>query len=84
MAINVFYAIGTLIGGVAAPAVFGALIQSGSRRHLLIGYLAAAVFMIVAAITEIKIGIAAEGQSLEKISRPLSARDPSSPHPSRT
>lgn len=74
MAISVFYAIGTLIGGVAAPALFGALIESGSRSKLLGGYLGAAVFMIVAALTEMKIGVAAEGQSLEKISKPLSAR----------
>jgi MFS family permease len=74
MAISIFYAIGTLIGGVAAPALFGALIETGSRSRLLLGYLSAAVFMVVAAVTEMKIGVAAEGQSLEKISRPLSAR----------
>ncbi len=74
MAISIFYAIGTLIGGVAAPALFGALIETGSRGNLAWGYLSAAVFMIVAAATEMKIGVAAEGQSLEKISRPLSAR----------
>ncbi|HTH53942.1 MAG TPA: MFS transporter [Edaphobacter sp.] len=74
MAISVFYAIGTLIGGVAAPALFGSLIQTGSRLHLLWGYLAAAVFMLAAAVTEIFFGVAAEGQSLEKISKPLSAR----------
>jgi MFS family permease len=74
MAISIFYAIGTLIGGVAAPALFGALIESGSRSKLLGGYLGAAAFMIIAALTEMKIGVAAEGQSLEKISNPLSAR----------
>jgi MFS family permease len=73
MAISIFYAIGTLIGGVGAPSLFGALIQTGSRRNLLWGYLAAAAFMVVAAVTETKIGVAAEGQSLEKISKPLSA-----------
>jgi MFS family permease len=74
MAISVFYAIGTLIGGVAAPAVFGALIQTGSRSHLVWGYLAAATLMLIAASTELTLGVAAEGQSLEKISKPLSAR----------
>ncbi len=74
MAISVFYALGTLIGGVASPALFGALIGSGSKTHLLRGYLAAAALMIVAAGVEMGIGVAAEGQSLEKISRPLSAR----------
>jgi MFS family permease len=74
MAISIFYAIGTLIGGVAAPALFGALIQTGSRTHLFLGYLGAAILMVLAAGTEIVLGVAAEGQSLEKISKPLSAR----------
>jgi len=74
MAISIFYAIGTLIGGVAAPVVFGALIQTGSRIHLLWGYLAAAILMLFAAVTELTYGVAAEGQSLEKICKPLSAR----------
>jgi MFS family permease len=74
MAISLFYAAGTLIGGVAAPSIFGALIQTGSRKDLLGGYLAAAALMLIAAFTEITIGVAAEGQSLEKISTPLSAK----------
>jgi MFS family permease len=74
MAISIFYAIGTLIGGAGAPALFGALIESNSRLHLVYGYIAAAIFMVVAAIVEIIYGVAAEGQSLEKISKPLSAK----------
>ena len=74
MAISIFYAIGTLIGGAGAPALFGALIESNSRIHLVYGYIAAAIFMVVAAIVELTLGVAAEGQSLEKISKPLSAK----------
>jgi MFS family permease len=74
MAISIFYAIGTLIGGAGAPALFGALIQSNSRIHLVWGYFAAAIFMIVAALVEVTLGVAAEGQSLEKISKPLSSK----------
>ncbi|MCU1252913.1 MAG: transporter [Edaphobacter sp.] len=73
MAISIFYAIGTLIGGVAAPSLFGALIQTGSRTNLLWGYLGAAALMVLAALTELSLGVAAERQSLEKISKPLSA-----------
>jgi MFS family permease len=73
MAISIFYAIGTLIGGVAAPSLFGALIQTGSRTNLLWGYLGAAALMVLAAVTELSLGVAAERQSLEKISKPLSA-----------
>ena len=40
LAIAIFYALGTLVGGVAAPFIFGLLIQTESRTHLLYGYLA--------------------------------------------
>ena len=39
IAIALFYAIGTATGGLAAPALFGALIESGRRDHVLYGYL---------------------------------------------
>jgi hypothetical protein len=69
----VFYAAGTFVGGVAAPYIFGLLIQTGSRTALLRGYLAGAVFMIGAAIVEAIIGITAERKELEEITAPLSA-----------
>ena len=74
MAISVFYAIGTLIGGAGAPALFGALIESNSKAHLVFGYGTAAGLMLIAALVEMRIGVAAEGKSLEKISRPLSSK----------
>ena len=73
LAIAIFYSLGTGIGGIAAPWLFGRLIDAGSRWYLFAGYLFAAGLMLVAAITEIVIGIDAEGQSLEKIAAPLSA-----------
>ena len=73
LAIAIFYATGTLIGGVAAPWIFGLLIQSGSRTALFKGYLAGAVLMILAAALEAAIGVKAERASLESISTPLSA-----------
>ena len=39
LAIAVFYAIGTGIGGVVGPALFGALIDTGSRTSVFAGYL---------------------------------------------
>lgn len=74
MAISVFYATGTLIGGAGAPALFGALIESNSRIHLVWGYAGAAGLMIIASFVEMSVGVAAEGQSLEKISKPLSSK----------
>ena len=75
LAISVFYAAGTLVGGVAAPAVFGALIGTGSRTNLLYGYLAGAALMLVAAGAEAVLGVKAERQSLESIATPLSSRE---------
>jgi MFS family permease len=70
-AIAIFYAIGTLIGGVGAPFLFGVLIASGSRWHVGWGYLLGAGLMIVAAVAELFIGVEAAGKSLESISKPL-------------
>ena len=70
-AIAIFYATGTLIGGVGAPSLFGILIQSGSKWHVAWGYLLGAVLMLAAAIAEWAVGIEAEGKSLESISQPI-------------
>jgi MFS family permease len=74
LAISVFYAAGTLVGGVAAPTFFGYLIGTGSRTNLLYGYLAGAALMIIAAGAEALLGVKAERQSLESIAVPLSSR----------
>ena len=65
--------VGTLVGGVAAPALFGYLIGTGSRDYLLAGYLAGAVLMMGATVAEAWIGVKAERQPLESIASPLSA-----------
>jgi MFS family permease len=74
LAIAIFYAIGTLTGGVFAPLLFGWIIGTGSRTALLIGYLVAAALMIFGALVELWIGVPAERQALEHIAAPLSAR----------
>lgn len=74
LAISIFYSAGTLAGGVGAPILFGTLIDSGSRSHLFWGYLLGASLMIGAAVAELFLGVAAERQSLEKISTPLASR----------
>jgi MFS family permease len=73
LAIAVFYAAGTFVGGVAAPYIFGLLIQTGSRTALFYGYLAGAALMIGAAVVEAVIGVKAERKELEEITAPLSA-----------
>jgi MFS family permease len=73
LAIAVFYAAGTAVGGIGAPWFFGRLIDTGSRVALFEGYLLAAGLMIVAAIVEIIWGVDAERASLEEIAMPLSS-----------
>ncbi len=73
LAIAMFYAIGTGIGGVAGPALFGALIDTGSRASVFIGYLFGAGLMIAAAIVAWCYCIAAERQPLESVAQPLAA-----------
>jgi MFS family permease len=73
MAIAFFFAVGTGVGGVGAPWLFGTLIGSGSRFHLLYGYLASAVLMLAAAAIEVLYGVKAERQGLENLAAPLSA-----------
>ena len=70
-AIAIFYAIGTGIGGVIGPALFGALIDSGSRTTVFAGYLFGAVLMIAAAWVAWRFCIRAERQPLEQIAPPL-------------
>jgi MFS family permease len=75
LAIAVFYAIGTGIGGAAGPAVFGALVETGSRTSVLAGYLFGAVLMIAAAAVAAVWGVAAERKPLESVARPLAFAD---------
>lgn len=70
-AIAIFYAIGTLIGGVGAPLLFGYLIASGSRVYVSLGYGLGAALMLAGAVCEHFIGVEAAGKSLESISKPL-------------
>ncbi|MBO0751048.1 MAG: MFS transporter, partial [Bradyrhizobiaceae bacterium] len=75
LAIAMFFAIGTGIGGVIGPWLFGVLIDTGSRVSLFIGYLIGAVLMIAAGLVQWRFGIAAERRSLEEVARPLTASD---------
>jgi MFS family permease len=71
LAIALFYAVGTGIGGVAGPALFGVLIDTGSRNSVFAGYLLGAALMIAAAAIAWRYCIAAERQPLESVARPL-------------
>jgi MFS family permease len=71
LAIALFYAVGTGIGGVIGPALFGALIDTGSRSSVFAGYLFGAALMISAAAVAWRYCIAAERRSLEEVAKPL-------------
>ena len=75
LAIAFFYAIGTAVGGIIGPLLFGVLIGTGSRPAVAFGYAIGAVLMIFAAVVEARWGVAAERKSLETISRPLAFID---------
>jgi len=75
MAIAIFYALGTAVGGVAGPLVFGHLIGAGGRDPLFHGYLFAAALMIGAALVELAIGIKSERRSLESVAAPLASAE---------
>jgi MFS family permease len=74
VAIAIFYAIGTLVGGVGAPILFGWIIGTGSMTALFMGYLVAAALMIFGAAIEAWIGVPAERRSLEHVAAPLSSK----------
>ena len=74
LAIAIFYAIGTLTGGVGAPLLFGWIIGTGSVDALFMGYLLAAALMIFGAVIEASIGVSAERRSLEDVATPLSSK----------
>jgi MFS family permease len=75
LAIAFFYAIGTGVGGVIGPLLLGALISTGSRGSVAIGYGIGAALMIGAAAVEAIWGVDAERKSLESVARPLASAD---------
>jgi len=75
VAISIFYACGTLVGGVAGPALYGYIVGTGSRSLLFWGYIAGAVVIATGGLFELWLGINAERQSLEHVARPLACRD---------
>jgi MFS family permease len=67
MAIAVFYAVGTSAGGLVAPSLFGALVQTGDRARVFDAYLVGSGLMIIGGIVALVLGVPAERKSLEQI-----------------
>ncbi|SEU10616.1 MFS transporter [Pseudomonas graminis] len=72
LAIAVFYAFGTALGGIVGPTLFGELIDTHERGPVFFGYLIGAALMLLAAVVQAIWGVASEGKSLEEVARPLS------------
>ena len=75
LAIAIFYALGTGIGGIAGPLLFGALIETGSRWSVFSGYLLGAALMLGAAVVAGLWGVDAERKPLESVARPLAQEE---------
>jgi MFS family permease len=79
LCIAFFYAIGTAVGGIAGPLLFGKLIDNATSSKditmIAIGYFIGAVLMIGGGVVEAVLGVKAEGQALESIAKPLTAED---------
>jgi MFS family permease len=81
LAIAFFYAIGTAIGGISGPLLFSRLIGSGEVDTAAIGFFIGAVIMAIGGIVELFLGVAAEGESLEDIAKPLTAEEAADEEP---
>ena len=77
LCIAFFYAIGTAVGGITGPLLFGKLIDNASADKditaIAIGYFIGAALMVAGGIVEAFLGVKAEGESLESIATPLTA-----------
>jgi len=71
MSIAVFYAVGTGVGGLLAPALFGALIETKSRASVFAGYAFGALLMLGGAAVAWFLGVDAERRSLEELALPV-------------
>jgi MFS family permease len=72
LSIAFFYALGTGIGGIGAPWLFGVLIGTGEPAAIAWGYALGALLMLIAAVVALRLGVAAERKPLEEVARPLS------------
>jgi MFS family permease len=73
LAIAIFYAFGTGLGGIVGPAFFGRLIDSHLRGQVFAGYLVGSALMLGAALIAAIWGVDAERKPLEQVATPLGA-----------
>jgi MFS family permease len=81
LAIAFFYAVGTGVGGIVGPLLFGQLIHSGDVEKVATGFFVGGAVMALGGIAELLFGVRAERQSLENIARPLTAEEAEAQEP---
>ncbi|HEV7909427.1 MAG TPA: hypothetical protein VGP03_14870 [Pseudonocardiaceae bacterium] len=79
MAIALLYSMGTALGGIIGPALFGQLVSTGSPSAVAMGYCIGAVVMILGGVVELLLGVEASQRSLEDIASPLFVTEGSAP-----
>ncbi len=79
LAIAFFYAVGTAVGGITGPLLFGQLIETEDRGLVGISFLIGAAVMAIGGVVELAFGVKAEGQKLEDLALPLTTADEAAP-----
>jgi MFS family permease len=79
LAIAVFFAVGTGVGGAVGPLVFSSLTKAGDPSKVALAFTIGALLMIAAGIVAFFLAVRAERQSLEDIARPLTEEDDEAP-----
>jgi MFS family permease len=75
LAIAFFYAVGTGLGGIVGPLLFGHLIATHDRNLVMVAFLIGAAVMAIGGIAELFLGVRAENAPLEDIAKPLTAEE---------
>jgi MFS family permease len=74
LAIAFFYAVGTGLGGIIGPLLFGHLIDHG-QSVVAVGFFIGAFMMALGGVAELLFGVRAERLPLENIAKPLTVAD---------
>jgi MFS family permease len=73
LAIALFYALGTGIGGIIGPLLFGPLVAKNTTGPVFDALALGAGLMIIGGVIELLFGVKAERMQLEHIAKPLTA-----------
>ncbi len=84
LAIAFFFAVGTGIGGIIGPSLFGNLIATKKPSAVAMGYVIGGALMLGAGLVEVFLGVDAEQRALEDIASPLSEAEGHDGGPART